>query len=389
MTCLVLQMKADSIAALAMAAITLEELALVGEVLDEKYQLTSVIGGGGMGVVYRARHLSVGRDVAVKILRSNRQTDPDDIERFRNEAKIIGRLRHVNTVRLFDDGITHRGDFFFVTELLDGEPLSTTLKRGALPIARALAIVDQICAAIAEAHALGVVHRDLKPGNIFIERAGEKWAVKVIDFGIAKLLENEDRITHTGMVIGTPAYISPEQARGEPVDARSDLYALGVVFYHLLAGQQPFLGAPLALLLKHIHEPVPPLARADVPPAVEALMLRMLAKNPADRPRSAEEVRAAIAAIRSAPPPSKPRRAPSYFVMTFGFLLMMVIGFLVSFPRREDPVVIPVRALKTQIILPPEPSPAIEPVPIENSVKKKVWTKRKELSSDEPIHVEY
>ncbi|MCK6552556.1 serine/threonine protein kinase, partial [Myxococcota bacterium] len=297
----------------------------LGQILTGQYRIDAVLGQGGMGVVFRARQLSVGRDVAIKILLRQLAHDPQAILRFENEARIVSRLRHPNTIRLYDCQRTEEGDLFFVTELLSGKPLSELLAtEGRLTIDRALGITDQICRSLAEAHASGIVHRDLKPANVFIDRIGLDDVVKVLDFGIAKNIESAGNITRTGGVNGTPAYMSPEQVLAKPIDARSDLYSLGIVLYEMLSGAPPFQSPSFVeLLLKHVQEPPRPLRETipelEVPDALEALLAAMLAKSPDDRPASVDVVLARLSAVRAqltaardappaptAPPPSPP-----------------------------------------------------------------------------------
>jgi serine/threonine-protein kinase len=236
--------------------------------------------------------------VAVKVLLGSLLGDAAAVQRFHREARTISRLRHPNTVTVFDFGQTPQGDLFLVMEHLEGETLGDVLRRdGRLSAGRAVHILRQACAALEEAHAMGVVHRDLKPDNLFLTRVGsDQDFVKVLDFGLAKLTDGEQTtgITQQGKVFGTPRYMSPEQALGQPLDARSDVYTLGVVLYEMLTGDAPFRAdTVLALLLKHIQEPPPPpsqVAPGVVDPVLEGVLLRVLAKDPEARPTSVTEL---------------------------------------------------------------------------------------------------
>ena len=266
----------------------------IGTVLDGRYHAVQRLGVGGMGRVYRARQLNVGRDVAVKVLNAPASADPGLVKRFANEAHIISQLRHPNTLKLIDFGQTSDGLIYTVTEFLAGDPLDRVLEDGPIDPNLALRIMREVCESLEEAHGRGVIHRDLKPGNIFLEVVGPQERVKVLDFGIAKLSEQPD-LTPAGNVFGSPAYMSPEQARGDEIDGRSDLYSLGVLAYQCLAGRTPFTDAkPLAVMLKHINEPPPPIegvpSRGSVGELV-AVIMRLLEKDPDKRPASAAALR--------------------------------------------------------------------------------------------------
>jgi serine/threonine-protein kinase len=272
--------------------------ALEGSILAKQYRLIDVLKRGGMGVVYRARQRTVKREVAVKILQPQFAADEHRVRRFEAEASILGRLRHPNTIRLYDCGRLKDGRLFLVTELLFGESLRDLLARGPLPIPRALAIADQICASLIEAHAHGFIHRDLKADNIFLDRVGQEDHVKVLDFGIAKQLnEPVGTMTPAGeLVIGTPDCMAPEQIAGATADARSDVYALGILIHHMITGALPFQGdTPIEVLFKHVRDRPPPLSVAmsglAVPPPLETLVGEMLEKAPEARPQSMEDVR--------------------------------------------------------------------------------------------------
>ena len=261
---------------------------LIGTYLAGKYRILRKIGEGGMGAVYLANQEPIDRKVAVKVLLSSLAGDEVAVKRFEREAKTISRMRHPNTVTIYDSGKTTANELYIVMEHLEGETLADLIHReGAVPADRAARIIRQACASLSEAHEAGIVHRDLKPDNVFLTRLGnEKDWVKVLDFGLAKLADNEQtaRITQQGKVFGTPRYMSPEQAQGLTLDGRSDLYTLGVVLHELLTGQSLFKAETMvALLVKHISEPPPLLfsVRPDLhfDPRLERVVQRALTKE--------------------------------------------------------------------------------------------------------------
>jgi serine/threonine protein kinase len=265
----------------------------LGRTLGGQYCIEALLGSGGMGRVYRGVQLSVKRPVAIKLIAGGSPHPPEWVERFRREAEATARLSHPNTVRLFDFGVTEADELYMVMELLEGETLAAHLaSHGPLPLPAALSITRQVLLALSEAHALGIVHRDIKPDNVFLAcvRGGDTVA-KVMDFGIAGLTHTgvSARLTSTGAVIGTPAYMSTEQAQGRNVDARSDLYSLGVVFFEMLTGKPVFdCNTPLPLLLLHVSQPPKPLLEVGVrvpqQAQVQALLDSLLAKDPNVRP---------------------------------------------------------------------------------------------------------
>ncbi len=285
---------------------------LIGLILGERYRLLSRIGEGGMGTVFLAEHVTLGKQVAVKVLRAEYSRDDELVRRFEHEARAASRIGHENVVDVVDFGRTPGGSLFFVMEALEGESLARLIHReGALPVDRALRILAQICQALGAAHACGVVHRDLKPENVILVRRDDGAdLVKVLDFGISKThgVPEGGRITRAGSIIGTPEYMSPEQAMGGPVDHRCDVYAFGVLAYEMLTGTLPFQGdSPLATLLKHQGEPPMPPSRLrpDLPAEAEAMVLRARVKRPEGRQQDMAEVSAdlcrALAAVGLAP----------------------------------------------------------------------------------------
>ena len=268
---------------------------------QNRYRLIEHLGEGGMGSVYKAEHIRMGKALAVKVLRGDFARDPAAVERFRAEARIVSRLSHPNTIAVFDFGeIEALGGFYLAMEYVPGRDLARVLREeGRLAESRVADIGQQILGSLAEAHEAGIVHRDMKPGNVMLmqTRPGEDFA-KVLDFGIAKLRgDGSASQTSAGAIIGTPNYLSPEQARGDPLDARADLYAVGCLLYELLAGQAPFAGrSPVAVVNAHLHEPPPPLDQAQ--PGLShrfvELIHRALSKRPEERFPSADAMRDAI-----------------------------------------------------------------------------------------------
>jgi eukaryotic-like serine/threonine-protein kinase len=250
-----------------------------------------------MGAVYQARQKGLQRDVAIKIIRRDLAGRADLVSRFENEINIISRLRHPNTIRVFDSGQAETGELFIVTELLRGASLAQELKKGALAFERAAAIITEVCGSLAEAHYHGVVHRDVKPDNIFLDQLGGETVAKLIDFGIAKV--PEVKLTLPNVLVGSALYLSPEQVMQRPLDHRSDIYSLGVTLFEMLTGRVPFHSETITEVLRaHTADPAPRLSAArpdaDFPAGTEELVEKMLEKRPSDRPGSVEEVRRAL-----------------------------------------------------------------------------------------------
>ena len=288
-----------------------------GQVLRDQYEIGALVGVGGMGAVYRGRHRITRQDVAVKVLWRDLADRTAEVRRFKREARAASGLTHPNTVRVYDFGRDERTDsIFMVMEYLVGQKLSDAQRtEPRMSPDRAVQIVAQICKALEEAHGKNIVHRDLKPDNIFLQDVpGEKDFVKVLDFGLAKFVGGDverDSLTRTGYVVGSPEYMSPEQAIGSDVGPAADIYSCGIMLYELLNGDLPFDAETTAQVLRqHIMDRPPPL-RADglnpIPPALERVIMRSLAKDPADRPPSAKALRELLLSAHD----RRRRRAPS------------------------------------------------------------------------------
>jgi WD40 repeat protein len=292
---------------------------LLGQVLDSKYELIARLGEGGMGAVYRARRVHIGDEVAVKVLHQSFVADVDAVERFRREARAAAMLRHPNVVTIHDFGEA-RGSIapaYIVMELAEGVSLRALLRsEGKLAPARAVALMQDICAGVGAAHRRQIVHRDLKPDNIIVlppDGEGERESARVVDFGIAKLrdLAAMPTLTQAGTLMGTPYYMSPEQCRGEELDARSDVYSLGAMLYEMLVGAPPFTAANITgVVAKHLTEAPPPLTqRASVPRALEDVCLRALSKVVDARQPEATTLARELQAAMSAPLTQQATRA--------------------------------------------------------------------------------
>ncbi len=281
------------------------------------YRLVEMIGRGGMGEVWRATHRMLARPAAIKLIKPEILGAPGAngarvvVQRFRREAEAASFLQSPHTIRLYDFGETRAGTFYFVMELLDGLDLETLVRRfGSLPPERVVHILRQACHSLGEAHERGLIHRDVKPANIYLCRLGREYDfVKVLDFGLVKYDRDQsilDTVKATSeLTTGTPAYMAPEMANGDPVDRRADLYALGCVAYWLLTGHMVFEAeSPLKMLIQHIQAPpVPPSVRSGrtMPPALEQLVLRCLEKDADRRPASADDILAALEGLDLAP----------------------------------------------------------------------------------------
>ena len=265
----------------------------IGQIIKERYEIVEILGEGGMAFVYKARDKQLQRDVAIKTLKPNYVNQEKFVDRFRREAQTAANLNHPNIVQIFDWGI--EDEPYFVMEYIEGNTLTSIISGNrTVGLNDILYIGSQVANGLKEAHKRGLVHRDIKPGNIMITPDGK---VKVTDFGIVSLQNEESDITKTGAVLGTASYISPEQAQGKPVSFESDLYSLGTVLYELIAGNPPFTGdSPIATATKHLTDKPEKLSnyRKDIPKALENAILKLLEKRPSDRFKSAEDLRALL-----------------------------------------------------------------------------------------------
>ncbi len=258
---------------------------LIGRSISGRYSVLEKIGEGGMGIVYRGRHDVVGRDVAIKFLAAELAFDQVNRTRFLREAKAANRIQHEHIIEITDFGETEDGLVYLVMEFLDGRPLSHAIEQGPMPLPRAIPIAMQIAGALARAHELDVIHRDVKPDNIYLlSRDDGSDFVKVLDFGLAHM-KGELRLTASGTVFGTPEYMAPEQARGAPLTSAVDLYAFGCVLFEMVTGQLPFKGTTPDLIMKHIRAvpPRPSSLLPSLPPLVDEIVLRLLSKDPKAR----------------------------------------------------------------------------------------------------------
>ncbi len=283
----------------------------LGRTLDSKYRIEQRIGRGGSGTVYRARHLLIHRTVAVKVLSLDLVSDDDALSRFRREAAMAGRLKHLNIVSVTDFGITPDGVAYLVMDFIEGRSLRRILDaHGTIAPGKLVGWLKSICSAVHAAHRKGIIHRDLKPDNVMIEVVDGEEIPRVLDFGIAKLMDavavGTDFTTETGSVMGTPHYMSPEQCEGKPLDARSDIYSLGTLVYELLTGNVPFPGkVTTSVMMQQVTAAPRPLRdlRPELPEAVELCVMRALSKNPAARHATALDFALEFEAALSSPAP--------------------------------------------------------------------------------------
>src|SRR5450432_3525967 len=280
---------------------------MIGTLAAGRYRVMKLLGEGGMGQVYLAEHVAIEKRVALKVLRAEYATKGEIVTRFQQEAISASRIKHPNVLDVFDFGQLDNGCFFLAMEYLEGCDLADEItRRHVLDAATGIRVSMQICRALAAAHANGVVHRDMKPENVFLQRTADgEEIVKIVDFGIAQLRSKDDavetkrRLTRTGMIFGTPEYMAPEQASGKHADLRADIYAVGIIMYEMFTGAVPFTGETfLGVLSKHLSEPAPAMnvvfPDLTISPALQAVIMRALEKDPALRYQSMLEFAQAI-----------------------------------------------------------------------------------------------
>lgn len=351
---------------------------LIGKTIGQ-YHILSEIGRGGMAVVYKAEQTSLDRFVALKVLFPNFTGDSTSVERLYREAQAAARLDHPNIVEIYEVG-EHEGLHFIAMKYVDGEPLDAILQQGPMPPARALKILAQVASALDYAHRHNVVHRDIKPSNIIVS-AGDR--ITLTDFGLAKGTGSAT-LTSSGALVGTPAYMSPEQARGDEIDYRADIYSLGVVAYEMFAGRPPFTGNPLSIIMAHASQTPPPLRqfRPDLPAGVEAAVMKALAKEPAERYATAGEFAAALRQALTKPAPSPTAQPVSEATRTpaagrsrlvWGIAgTIAVVALIVGLgawatSQRGRPAVPPLETPSVLAAAPTESVPAVVPSPTATS----------------------
>lgn len=329
---------------------TLSEDKLIGTTIDNRYTVERRLGEGGMGVVYRARHVTLRKPVAIKVLRKAQEESA--WKRFIQEAQTASMINHTNVVDLTDFGLIE-GHPYLVMEFLEGENLTDTINAGPIAPVRVCRVGTQIARGLQAVHDKGIVHRDLKPDNIFlVEREGKRDVVKIVDFGLAKLSEGQ-RLTQDGTVVGTAEYISPEQVTGRDTDVRSDQYSLGCILYEMLTSRLPFDGPTTTdVIYKHVYkQPIPPRRvrpEANIPEALEQVIARCMAKKPANRFENMAEVEQALSAIEQAVfagsdvkvnlPPPRNRLAKQIVVALAVALLLLLLGATFWLAARSGPV---------------------------------------------------
>ncbi|HET6416250.1 MAG TPA: serine/threonine-protein kinase [Polyangiales bacterium] len=284
---------------------------LLGHTIDQRYRVESLLGEGGMGLVYRVRHTQLNKPLAIKVLRRENTRDPEVLARFRREAESASAIGNEHIVDINDFGVLDDGSTYFVMECLEGIDLIDAIDAAQrMPEARAIRIAMQVCRALGAAHDAGIIHRDLKPENVFLIRRNETDDfVKVLDFGIAKVANGPKRLTRAGEVLGTPHYMSPEQCEGDNVDHRTDIYALGVLMYEMVTGHVPHdADTMMGILTKQMYEdPIPPKVRApQVSDQLEQLIMRCLEKKPEQRYQTMHEIEDDLRRVREGQEPVGP-----------------------------------------------------------------------------------
>jgi len=271
---------------------------LIGTTIDKKYLIQSVLGEGGMAVVYRAHHVQMERTVVIKVMQGWLLSNRNSVERFERECKLTAKLNHPNIVSVYDVGLINGKEPYLVMEYIKGESLADKIHNsGALPYATTANIIIQICRGLQEAHTSGIIHRDLKPDNVLLQHKSDRpdW-VKIVDFGISNFVHGSKKLTKTGRMVGTPEYIAPEQLKDRPIDMRTDLYGIGIMMFEMLTGRVPFDGESAeSILMKHLLEDAPTMA--EVRPELaennlfQPIVDKLLKKNPDDRYQTATELR--------------------------------------------------------------------------------------------------
>jgi serine/threonine protein kinase len=366
---------------------------VIGTYLDGRYLVRRLIGEGGMGLVYEAEHVEIGRRVAVKILHSAYTKQPEVVARFRSEARAATRIGHPHIIDVFDSGTTVDGAVYFVMEYLDGIDLAKLIhKNGPLPVERAVRISREICQALAAAHKAGIIHRDMKPENvILVERDAQKDFVKVLDFGIAKTLEaiteRQARLTSPGMAMGTPEYMAPEQAAGANADARVDVYAVGAMLYEMLTGRPPHEGGTIMEILtkKATEKPVEvETLRPDVPLELARLVVRCLATAPDERPQSMDALATDLGRLsgtvpQKSQPPQRTDRVSRNSLLPYalvaGFGAAALTGVVIWRAARPSVTPMPPGAHVVQapppVVVVAAPAPSLPPAPVVEKVATK------------------
>jgi eukaryotic-like serine/threonine-protein kinase len=290
-----------------------------GVVIDGRYRVQRLIGRGGIGLVYLCHHEVLEKPVAMKVLRPEYAEQPEVLQRFVNEARAASAIKSPHTVNTLDVGSLPSGAPYFIMEYVDAETLATRLQREhALPLSEAVEVARQMADGLAAAHGAGIVHRDLKPENVFVAKEPDgSLLVKIFDFGVAKVTRAKARLTHVGAIFGTPSYMSPEQARGQAVDPRTDVYAIGIMLFEMVAGQLPFDGDdPLTVMSQHVDAEIPPLkqthAGGEVPPALEEVVRRCLQKDREARYASVVELERELCQVAAAAEAHGAEPAPEF-----------------------------------------------------------------------------